>query len=643
MITRQSAERSSPAAANAREPLLAARGLRITALSGDRTLLAGIDLDVHAGETVGIVGESGSGKSLTARALIGLPPPGIGVQGSVRYDGRELVGLPERQRARTRGSQIGLVLQDPFTSLSPLRRCGAHIDEMLRGPDGRRLGRTARRQEAVRRLAEVGITDPAVADRYPFELSGGMRQRVAIAASLARNPTLLIADEPSTALDTVVQAEILELLADIQRRRAMALVLITHDLRVAFSLCDRVYVLYAGQVVEVGPAPSLAARPLHPYTHALLGADPPLHRRVERLANIPGRVPPAADVLRQCPFADRCPWESEECHRPVTLTTVEPDRWSACVRLPVIADDLARSPSERAPADGRPPEAGADNARSMVTTVPESSATTSAEPLVRIDGLSRVFRLGRHRSAAALDGVDLTVEAGECVGLVGASGSGKTTLSRILVGLDTATGGRLLINGIDATDYSRLDADRQRMLRRSVQYIFQDPYSSLNPALSIRTTLAEAVALRHGRSAVTRHRLGNLLDQVGLPARYLGLKPVALSGGERQRIAIARALAIEPDLVVCDEPVSALDVSVQAHILNLLRDLHERTGVAYLFITHDLAVVRQMVDRLYVLQGGRVVEQGETSEVLDHPRHEYTRRLIDAVPGEHEIADTAAG
>lgn len=629
---------AAPAPIASAEPLLRAEGLQISVGSGEgrRMLVPGIDLTVHRGETVGIVGESGSGKSLTARALIGLPPRGVDVTGSVRYGGRELIGQSEGTWRSMRGSQIGMVLQDPFTSLNPLRTCGGHLTEMLRDARGRRLSRPAARSEAERRLAEVGITDPAVVDRYPFELSGGMRQRVAIAASLARNPDLLIADEPSTALDTVVQAEILELLAEMQRRRTMSLILITHDLRVAFSLCNRVYVLYAGQVAEVGPAAQLARHPLHPYTHALLGADPPLTERVDRLVNIPGRVPPADTVLDRCPFVDRCRWATDVCRQPVALAEFEPLRWSACIRLPEIRDQLAEPATtyDAPPSDG---EQGA-LAASEAPGAPDPAGRKPGSPLLTITGLSRHFPLARNRVAVALGGVDLTVDAGESVGLVGASGSGKTTLSRIVVGLDTATGGTVQIGGIDAADYRRLNVADLVTVRRTVQYIFQDPYSSLNPSLTIGSALAEALTLRHGRRAATSSRVEALLAQVGLPGRYRTLKPVALSGGERQRIAIARTLAIEPALLVCDEPVSALDVSVQAHILNLLRDLHDSTGVAFLFITHDLAVVRQMADRLYVLNKGLVVEQGATADVLDNPSHEYTRTLLAAVPGSTHAA-----
>ena len=602
------------------EPLLSVRDLRIHSgiAGGRRTLVSGVDLDVCEGETVGIVGESGSGKSLTARALIGLPPPGVSVVGELRYRGQALQGMPERVRARYRGTEIGLVLQDPFTALSPLRQCGKHIGDALRDPNGKRLSRAARRVEVIRRLAEVGITDEAVADRYPFELSGGMLQRVAIAAALARNPALLIADEPTTALDTVVQADILKLLLDIQRERAMGLVLITHDLRIAFSMCHRVYVLYAGQMLETGPSAALANEPAHPYTLGLLTADPPVDRTVEKLVGIDGSVPAAEDVLSCCAFADRCDWVAPVCResRP-TLLAAGPDRESACVRLPDIAASLRRVQAD----------AGAD-----ALAVPATSERAAEEPIIRVRDLRMVYDRGRQPASVALDGVDITVSAGESVGLVGASGSGKTTLARCLVGLATPTSGSLEICGIDASNYDRVPAAAAKLLRGSVQYVFQDPYSSLNPARTIGATLAEAVSVHVGRTGHNGPQVAALLELVGLPARYAKFKPAILSGGERQRVAIARALAVQPKLIVCDEPVSALDVSVQAHILTLLRDLREQTGVGYLFITHDLAVVRQVVDRVYVLYRGKVVEHGPVATVLDRPAHEYTQRLREAVP-----------
>lgn len=601
-------------------PLLDVRGLHIESRIGGRrqTIVSDLRLTLGPGETIGIVGESGSGKSMTARALIRLLPPGLSAQGEVLYEGRNVLALSERTMTRLRGGELGLVFQDPYTMLSPLRKCGRHIDEML-GVDGARLSRRARRAEAVRRLAEVGIEDPGVAERYPFQLSGGMRQRVGIAAALARDPKVLIADEPSTALDVTTQKEILALIKSLQESRGMGLILITHDLRVAFSMCDRLHVLYAGSLLEVGAASELEAEPLHPYTLGLLLSEPPGDRRLSELVAISGSVPSPDEVATSCPFAPRCAWTQPECvEGRVELRPVAPDRLSACIRIEEIRGELSES---RETARGR-------------GHVEVTHRTTA--PLLKVEDLVKTFEVGsRHgtqRAVRALAGVSLEVGAEESVGLVGESGSGKTTLARCLVGLETPTSGEIRIGGVRAGDYNALpDADRDR-LRGTIQMIFQDPYSSLNPVRTVGSTLKEALAVRNGRDASLDGTMLELLERVGLPRSYAGRKPTALSGGERQRVAIARALAVTPKVIVCDEPVSALDVSVQAQILNLFKSLRADFGMSYLFITHDLAVVRQVVERVYVLYRGEVVEAGAVDEVLSNPKHPYTNRLVDSVP-----------
>ncbi len=599
-------------------PLLEAAGLQIESrINGvARTIVSDVDLHLSAGETIGIVGESGSGKSMTARALIGLLPGGLSALGSVRLDGRELLTLSQRELSGIRGREIVLMLQDPFTMLNPVTRCGGQVTETLR-VDGVRLGRRARRAEAIRRLGEVGIPDAV--DRYPFELSGGMRQRVAIAAALASDPRILIADEPSTALDVTTQAEILALLKSLQKSRSMGLVLITHDLRVAFSTCDRLYVLYAGSLLEVGDAAAVELEPMHPYTHGLLLSEPPADRRLTDLVAIPGAVAVPDDVAEICALAPRCRWAQSACvaGKP-PLMTVGAEHLSACIRLDEIRPEMRalRDTAER-PADPESP----------------SGAPTS---LVTVTDLRKVFadssgRRGR-ASVTALGGVSIGIGEHESVGLVGESGSGKTTLARCLVGLETATSGEIVIDGIAAQDFRTVPNKDLQRLRRTVQIVFQDPYSSLNPLRTVGATLQEATDLYDGRKRDAGRAVQELLERVGLPASYAQRKPVALSGGERQRVAIARALAVRPRLIVCDEPVSALDVSVQAQILNLFRTLRADLGMAYLFVTHDLAVVRQIVDRLYVLHRGKVVESGPVATVLDDPQDDYTARLIDSMP-----------
>ena len=601
-------------------PLLEARGLRIESRLGGRRrlIVAGVDLSVAAGETVGVVGESGSGKSIAAKALIGLLPSGVFAQGEVLYQGRNLLGLPERELARIRGHEVGLVLQDPFAMLNPLMRCGRHIDEMLHDARGRPLSKQARRAEAIRRLAEVGIPDPGVADRYPFQLSGGMRQRVALAAALARDPKVLIADEPTTALDVTTRREILALLKSLQNSRGMALVLITHDLRIAFSMCDRVFVLYAGTMLEVGAASAIEAEPLHPYTLGLLLSEPPANRRLSEMVAISGSVAAPDDVAASCAFAPRCKWVEAECTaaKPA-LGRAGQGRLTACIRVDDIRDGMREM-------------------RHAAERRAHTAATTGlGKPLVTVRLLKKVFESpgrGAARLVTAVGGVSFEIGANESVGLVGESGSGKTTVARCLVGLETPSSGAITIDGIAAADYRVIDPRDRKLLRQTIQIIFQDPYSSLNPVLSIGSTLKEALALRNPEAKNLEGKMRDLLRRVGLPPGYASRKPVALSGGERQRVAIARAIAIEPKVIVCDEPVSSLDVSVQAQILNLLKSLRVELGVSYLFITHDLAVVRQLADRIYVLYRGRIVEAGPVDDVLDRPKHEYTARLLASVP-----------
>jgi len=594
--------------------LLRVRGLSISAAG--RSITAGTDLEVGRGDTVAIVGESGSGKSLTARAIARLLPDGVAATGAIHYDGVDLMALGERDMRALRGRRISLLLQDPFTMLNPLMKCGAHIREMLAGSAGF-ADRSALATEVARRLAEVGITDPDVADRLPFQLSGGMCQRVALAAALARDPELLIADEPSTALDVTTQAEIIKLLRRVQQARGMSLIFITHDLRLAFSTCDRVHVLYAGSLLEVGDAGGVERDPFHPYTLGLLLSEPPAERRVPRLTAIRGQVPRPDDVAGRCTFADRCDWADDRCRaaKPALLE-LEPGRFTACLRRNEIVAEMR---AMRSPALG---------SASVAAVSP-----AAIQPLVRVTQVAKTFAGRRGRMVPALKGVSIEIRPGESVGLVGESGSGKTTLGRTLVGLETPSGGRIEIAGIDASRFAAMTAADRLQVRRTIQMVFQDPYSTLNPRHSVRRSLAEAIrATGQGPSSRPAERISQLLREVGLPESYAERRPASLSGGERQRVAIARALSVGPQVLVCDEPVSALDVSVQAQILNLFKRLQEELGLAYLFITHDLAVVRQMAERIYVLYLGEIVEEGPTEEVMGRPRHPYTRRLLDSIP-----------
>jgi peptide/nickel transport system ATP-binding protein len=574
-----------------------------------------VSFQLDRGQTLGIVGESGSGKSLTVRAIIGLLPAGLRALGTVTFDGRQLTGARRRAWRAVRGSRISLLLQDPFTALNPLQAAGMTLAESL--PAAIRGDRSRRRDEITRRLTEVGLA-PDVAGRYPFQLSGGMRQRVALAAALASDPELLIADEPTTALDVTTQAEVLQLLKAIQQRRGMSLVLITHDLRVAFSVCDQIQVMYAGSVLEQAPAADLAAAPAHPYSLGLLLAEPPVTHYVDRLPTIPGNVPQADTVAGTCAFAARCRWARPECAaaRP-PLVPVGPHRGSACLRVGEIRGQL---------------RAGLTSLASPSTA---SQAAAIASPIVTVTGLRKAYQVrrlvGRAQSVTALDGVSLQIGDAESVGLVGETGSGKTTIARAMLGLTTPDAGRIDLASIDVSDYRRLSKPQRRQARRLVQAVFQDPYASLNPALSVGATLREILNIR-GDVTDPRRAIADLLGQVGLPASYAQCRPVALSGGERQRVAIARAIALRPRLLICDEPVAALDVSAQAQVLELLREIRRHRDMSMLFITHDLSVVRQMADRIIVLRHGQVAETGDTATVLGTPRHPYTKQLLKAVP-----------
>ena len=548
-------ERTAPVLSNdpsrAAARLLDVQGLQVADTRTGRLIVKGIDFHIGSGESVALVGESGSGKSLTSRALMALLPRRLEARGRMRLGDVELAALGERQMSALRGRQIGLLMQDPFTMLNPLTTVGVHLAETLRSRgDGGPQGRTALAEDIARRLDEVGIVDPAAVHKYPFELSGGMRQRIALATALAKDPELLIADEPTTALDTTTQREVLRLLRRIQRERQMGLLLITHDLKVAFSLCERIMVMNAGRIVETAAPATLRTSPEDDYTARLLAAD--------------------------------------------------------------LALDTKAAPD---PGTGERGEA--------LLTVSDVTKT-----------FARPRRLRRVDGPLALDQVSITIVEGRSVGLVGESGSGKSTLAHCILGLERPTSGSIRIGGLEIGDRAVLTPDERRQARQAIQCVFQDPYSTLNPSHSIGFTLAEAIRHRQGGAgdaAQTTQEIEQLLVQVGLPTTFAGRRPAALSGGQRQRVAIARALAMKPRLLICDEALSALDVSVQAQVLDVLKGVQDN-GVTLLFITHDLAVARGITDDLVVLRRGRVVEHGPTQKVLSNPQEEYTQRLLDAVP-----------
>jgi peptide/nickel transport system ATP-binding protein len=542
-----------------------------------------MDLHVGPGQTVALVGESGSGKSMTAKAMTGLLPRGVIATGNLQLDDITVdLALGPDALSGLRGKHISLLLQNPFTSLSPVHRCGEQITAAL-SPDLRRS-----KDEIRRRLDEVDLPE-RVARQYPFELSGGMRQRVALAASLASNPQILIGDEPTTALDVTTQREMLDLLERIQRERNMALLLITHDLGVARERADKILVMYAGRLVESGEGTEVFAQAQHPYTAGLRDSDPPLEHRLVELPAIAGSVPRPWEVAVGCVFAPRCERADDRCH--------------------VEAPELVGTNSQVAcwkpitPSDPQRP----------IQIATDIQAQNTDNNLVVVTGMSKRFSPD---TPPALDNVDVSIRIGEAVGIVGESGSGKTTLARCLIGLERYDSGTISWT----TDVP---------MAQRAQIVFQDPTSALNPAMTIGASLAEA--LRAGQR--DKSEVPSLLQLVGLPAEYATRRPHGLSGGEQQRVAIARAIAPRPKLLICDEPVSSLDVSVQAQILNLMNSLIEELGIALLFITHDLAVVRQVVSRVYVMSNGRVVESGPMENVLLSPQHEYTRQLFSSVAG----------
>ncbi|HMM86206.1 dipeptide ABC transporter ATP-binding protein [Azohydromonas sp.] len=596
------------------------------ALDADTGLVKAIDglsLAIERGETFALVGESGCGKSMTALALLRLlPDNGRVTGGRIGLDGDDTLALPESAMRRVRGGRIGMIFQEPGTSLNPVMKVGDQVVEAIEAHTP--LRGAAARAKALEWLERVGIPDAARRiDDYPFRMSGGQKQRVMIAMTLAAEPRFLVADEPTTALDVTIQAQILDLLRDLQRERGLGLLLITHDLAVVAGMAQRVALMYAGQIVEVAEAGEFFARPLHPYAQALLRALPDAQQRGRPLAAIAGTVPPLTQAFDGCRFAPRCAMALPACATTTpALRPVERDRDVRCLRYE--------------PGWPRPVEIAA---ATTAAALPEATAVAPA-PLLQVHDLRVRFPIRRgllqrvQGHFEAVRGVSFDVPAARTLALVGESGCGKTTTGKALVQLlrrQAHVDGRALFDG---RDLFALDGESLRTVRGEIQIIFQDPFASLNPRLRVREILDEGLlALRPGMDAAARReRVEGLCDRVGLRRDALERWPHEFSGGQRQRIAIARALAVQPRLIVCDEPTSALDVSVQAQILNLLRELQREMGLAYLFITHNIGVVEYIADAVAVMRAGEIVEQGDCAAVLQHPAHAYTRTLLAAVP-----------
>ncbi len=620
---------AAPAASpDRRHALLEVGGLRVSIPTESGTVQAvrGVSLSIDRGETLGIVGESGSGKTMLALSVLGLQPRAAKVAGSIKLDGTELLGrdgaLGEAAWRRVRGDRVAMIFQDPMTALNPMYTIGWQVAECIRlhrKPDGAASNRGAAARRAVELLDLVGLPEPArLAHRYPHELSGGMRQRVVIAMAIANEPELLIADEPTTALDVTVQAQILDLLATVRGQTGTAMILISHDLGVVAGVADRVLVMYAGKAVEVGPVDDIFARPAMPYTAGLLASLPSLDQRAERLAFIRGTPPSGIGYGPGCAFAPRCPMAAEPCAAEPPLRSITNGG----------ADGVANSGGEHVAAchfaGDQPVLSVADRAAPATVRDPEI--------VVEVSGLVKNFRVrgAGFRSFAtvqAVSGVDLTLAAGRSLALVGESGCGKSTLARLLVRLDEPTSGSIKLNGRELVGLPEAEL---RAIRPRIQMVFQDPYSSLNPRLSVGEIVAEPLIVH--KIADRANRVRELLSSVGLDPAAGVRFPGEFSGGQRQRIGIARALALRPQTIILDEPVSALDVSIQASVLNLLRDLQASEHVAYLFIAHDLAVVRQVADDVAVMYLGKIVEQGPADRIYHHPAHPYTIALMSAVP-----------
>jgi peptide/nickel transport system ATP-binding protein len=595
-------------------PVLAVDDLRIETTSG-LEIVDEISFEAHAGEVLGLVGESGCGKTSTALALLGHARAGTRIaRGSVRLDGSDdLLALPEAVRRRLRGAAVSYVPQDPASSLNPRQRVGRQILEVLKvhGESG------AAADERVRTLVErVGLPpDRPFLRRYPFELSGGQQQRVAIAMALACTPRVVVLDEPTTGLDVTTQARVLDLVRELARDSRAAFVYVTHDLAVVDNLADRVAVMYAGRVVESGPRERVFREPAHPYTALLLGSVPRLAFRHE-LTGIAGTAPPPGDRPVGCSFAPRCPLASDVCRTSFPPpSAIEPARIVRCFHT----DQAARL-------------------RAKIELRTDGGLAVPAEELVQVEQLVAAYGRGPQKQVVLHD-VSFTISPGECLALVGESGSGKTTLGRCVVGLHAPESGAVRLHGavLPATARARTRAQCQ-----AIQIVFQNPDRSLNPNESVRQAVARPLRLFGTAGGPEAARVGELIERVRLPRTVLTRYPRELSGGEKQRVAIARALAAQPAVIVCDEITSALDVSIQAAIVSLLEELRD-DGVALLFITHNLALVNSVADRVLVLESGEVREHGATEAVIKRPSHPYTHRLLASAPelGDVPVAERA--
>jgi peptide/nickel transport system ATP-binding protein len=587
----------------------------------------GVSLKLSAGETLGLVGESGCGKSMTAMSIMRLLPPGGEITGGrVRLNDRDLVTLPGSQMRQVRGNEIAMIFQDPMTSLNPTKTVGDQIAEPLQ--IHRHQSRRDALQRAVEMLGMVGMPKPAERLKdYPHQLSGGLRQRAMIAMALACEPKLLIADEPTTALDVTIQDQILTLLGRLTAELGMGLLLITHDMGVIASAADRIMVMYAGRIVESGTTGTLFRRARHPYSRALLASIPDLRTdRTKTLASIPGLPPDLAHPPPACRFAPRCSYVQPRCQQEDPLLGGEdPEHQFACFFPVQSAGSSSAVPAARRGSD-----------REAVSGSPGPEVSQRSEALLVVESVVKEFPVTkgvlqrRTASVKAVSDVSIDVSRGQTFGLVGESGCGKTTLGRLIIGLERPDSGTIRFEG---EDLSELRGASLRRRRQHFQLMFQDPYSSLDPRMRVGSILREPLIAQDVGSRKDRERrIRDLLGEVGLGASAADLYPHEFSGGQRQRIGLARALILEPKLIVADEPVSALDVSIQAQILNLMKRLQSERDLAYVLISHDLSVVRYLADRIGVMYLGKLVETGTVAEVYERPAHPYTAGLLRSIP-----------
>ncbi|MGC8464563.1 MAG: dipeptide ABC transporter ATP-binding protein [Acidimicrobiales bacterium] len=588
--------------------------------------VAGVSFSIDAGETVGLVGESGCGKTMTGMSIMRLLPSGGYIAGgAVRLEGRDLAHMNERELRKVRGNEIGMIFQDPMTSLNPCMTIGEQIAESVRLHKG--VNKAAALTRAIEVLGLVGMPNPKERiSYYPHQLSGGLRQRVMIAMALACEPKLLIADEPTTALDVTIQAQILSLLDDLRTSLKMAMLLITHDMGVIAGRADKVVVMYAGKVVEEAETVRLFTNTHHPYAEALLSSIPPMDRDTsERLYSIPGLPPDLTDPPVGCHFAPRCRYRQDDCveSEPPLMAPAGYAHPFACFH-PVGVPEA---------------ESGDEDLSQLQFTAGRSDeeGTIAREPLMVLEHVSKEYAVTKgavmQRKVGTLKAVtdlSLTVYQGETLGVVGESGCGKTTTGSMMVALEEPTSGRILFKGDDLTTMSR---SALRAERRNMQLMFQDPYASLDPRMRVESIIREPLDVNKvGTQQERRQRVIQLLQEVGLSERALERYPHEFSGGQRQRIGLARALALNPKLIVADEPVSALDVSIRSQVLNLMKDLQQRHDLTYVVISHDLSVVRYLADRIAVMYLGKLVEIGNGHDVYERAAHPYTAGLLSAVP-----------